>query len=102
MITSINGNEHPWPPEIEQLWHTHVDQADPKFLNTTITRANYFTPRPYVDEYNQGSNKAGFTYVVHTTGSAGVDSVWQCSWFEDWDPAKHEHYRHLGWSASRP
>lgn len=40
-----------------------MEIADPKLYDThgLPSAANYFTPRPYVDEYNQGSKEAGFT-----------------------------------------
>jgi hypothetical protein len=91
--TAINGKDRAWPEEIQQLWHTRVENADPKWLNVKIEYANYFTPRPYVDEYNRGSRQAGFTYTVRKVESAGVPSVWQCAWQETYDPVKHDRYR---------
>jgi hypothetical protein len=66
MRTTINGAEADWNEAIWQLWHTHVDLADPKHSDAgaRITDANYFTPRPYVDEYNRGDTKEGFTVTV--------------------------------------
>jgi len=63
MRTSINGQVAEWNETIWQLWHTHVDLADPKLSDAEarISDANYFTPRPYVDEYNRGDTKTGFT-----------------------------------------
>ncbi len=41
-----------WTPEIWGLWHTYVEAADPKLFERRGRpwRANFFTPRPYVDE----------------------------------------------------
>lgn len=60
MITQINGKDAPWTPVIQQKWDCCMqDVTDPRL----VWQANYFTPRPYVDEYNRGSNDEGFTYV---------------------------------------
>ena len=49
--------------EIEDLWSKHVD---PLFEHgETCETANYYTPRPYVDTYNKGSNTSGFVYIVN-------------------------------------
>lgn len=65
METSINGAKAEWSPEIWQLWHTFADGCDPKLTaNGTVEAANYFTPRPYVDEYNRGSRETGFVYTL--------------------------------------
>ncbi len=64
--TQINGEVAEWTPAIWQKWYTHIDQADPKLYDThgLPTLANYYTPRPYVDQYNRGSKTEGFTFVV--------------------------------------
>jgi hypothetical protein len=64
LTTTINGQPAEWTAEIWQRWHTFADEADPKWRDVTVSTANYFTPRPYVDEYNRGSHKAGFVYVL--------------------------------------
>jgi len=64
MITSINGLEAAWTRAIWRLWHTIAEEADPKLTTVPVTRANYFTPRPAVDEYNTGSRTYGFVYCV--------------------------------------
>ena len=79
MITSINGKPADWTPEIWQLWHTLAEKADPKAFDfAKVERANYYTPRPYVDQYNRGSEYEGFTYVV--VGTDGYKHVWQSQW----------------------
>jgi hypothetical protein len=60
VITSINGTEAPWTPEIEARWA----QAMADRSAAEVVRANYFMPRPYVDAYNTGSTSHGFTYVI--------------------------------------
>ena len=64
--TSINGEFCRWPIEVWRLWYTHVDQADPKLYDThgIATDANYWTPRPYVDQYNRGDVREGFTFTI--------------------------------------
>jgi hypothetical protein len=60
--TTDKGVEVVWTPEILALWDKRVA---PRFKEgERCSTANYFTPRPYVDQYNRGSNRAGFTYVV--------------------------------------
>jgi hypothetical protein len=63
--TQINGQDAEWSALIWQLWYTFADHADPKWTNVTVSTANYYTPRPYVDEYNTGSTQAGFCYVLN-------------------------------------
>ena len=48
-------------------------------LPRRIRSVNYFTARPFVDEYNRGSGKAGFTFVI------GRDVF-----FKEWKPATDE------------
>lgn len=63
MHTQINAQPAPWGKGVRALWNEH---AAPLFKDGDwCGSANFFTPRPYVDEYNRGSDKAGFTYVVH-------------------------------------
>ena len=70
MNTKINGKPDVWTDDILRLWHTHVC---PKFApGETCSEANYFTPRPYVDEWNRGSNKAGFVYTVQPGNRVGL------------------------------
>lgn len=64
MRTTINDEPAEWTPEIWAKWHTVADDADPKYTGERVTSANYYTPRPYVDEYNRGSREEGFTYIM--------------------------------------
>jgi hypothetical protein len=75
--TSINGKESPWSEDVWRLWRTFVHEADPKFyaLHGMPTRANYFTPRPYVDEYNRGSETAGFVWVAGKNGRTVYQTI---------------------------
>lgn len=68
--TSINGQPAEWTQAIWQLWHTYVDVADPKFYEKygRPTRGNYFTPRPYRNEYDRGSTTEGFTWTTFDKG----------------------------------
>lgn len=78
MITTINGREpQPWPDDVRALW---IAKVEPKLNeHLSVERANYFAPRPYVDEYNTGSNKAGFVYTV-TDVRNGKREVWRSEW----------------------
>lgn len=64
MECSINGTPATWPPAVWQLWNTHADACDPKLTVLTVKSANYFTPRPYRNEYDRGSGEEGFVYTV--------------------------------------
>lgn len=61
--TSINGKEAPWTDAVRALW-AQVVAAHFSGETRPVARANYFTPRPYVDQYNTGSDQSGFIYVV--------------------------------------
>lgn len=63
MRTLINAKDAAWTRAIQADWNAHVA---PRFkAGETCQSANYYTPRPYVDEYNRGSNSRGFVYVVN-------------------------------------
>mgnify|MGYP001597956752 CR=1 FL=1 len=70
MHTSINGQPAEWTEAIWRLWYTFVDQGDPQLYDDPglPSRANYFTARPYQDEWDQGDRKEGFTFVVGRHG----------------------------------
>lgn len=59
--TSINGKPAAWSPEILALWQAKLAGKD---WSRPVTHANYFTPRPAVDEYNRGSDREGFVYTL--------------------------------------
>jgi hypothetical protein len=64
MVTSINGKEAAWTSEIESLWQERVVRTGGRhFMESEVRRANYFTPRPPVDEWNRGSAEEGFVYT---------------------------------------
>lgn len=56
----INGVEAEWTVEIQNLWNEYKSED---MTDDAVSLANYFTPRPYKDEYNRGDNKRGFTYT---------------------------------------
>jgi hypothetical protein len=61
--TLVNGEPAPWTDGMRELWAlvvaAHFDGE-----TRPVVSANYFTPRPYVDEYNRGDDRSGFIYVV--------------------------------------
>ncbi len=59
----VNGDgDADWSEQIWKLWHANVS---PMFLGgESCSSANYYTPRPYRNEYDRGSDKEGFTFVV--------------------------------------
>lgn len=73
MKTSINGREAEWSEEIRDRWDsTELNRAE-----GVITSANWYTARPYQDEYSTGSTKEGFVY----TAKQGYDfQVYSVEW----------------------
>lgn len=61
--TLVNGLPANWTPEIEAEFTARVGPL--MSADEVVTRANYFTPRPYVDEYNRGDDRHGFTYTLN-------------------------------------
>jgi len=61
--TMVNGKPAAWNDEVRELWALVV-AAHFEGETRPVVSANYFTPRPYVDQYNMGSDKSGFTYTV--------------------------------------
>jgi len=59
--TSINGEPAEWPQRLHDLFAQKVQFA----ANERCTSANYFTARPYRNEYDTGSNEEGFVYTVN-------------------------------------
>jgi len=49
---------------IKTKWEEILKDLKEAKITGKITRSNYFTPRPYVDEYNRGSDQEGFCYVM--------------------------------------
>lgn len=62
MKTSILGQNAPWPPKIQDLFAEKLPRLESWEV---VTDANYFTPRPFVNEYDQGSRKEGFVYTLN-------------------------------------
>lgn len=65
--TCINGTPAEWTPEIRAKWDA---LAEPAVSNEygALVRADhpaYFTPRPYRNEYDRGSDREGFTYTAY-------------------------------------
>lgn len=60
--TEHDGRPEHWTAAVKQQWITRVAPRfkDMEFCST----AHYHEPRPWVDEYNTGSDQYGFTYVV--------------------------------------
>lgn len=62
--TNGRGEQIDWTPAIRTLFEDLViSQLNDDARDIPITEANYFTPRPYVDQYNTGSNRYGFTWT---------------------------------------
>lgn len=58
MKTMINGKPSEWSAEIQAKWDA-IERPE-----GMVNSVNYFAPRPYVDEYNRGDLKEGFTYTL--------------------------------------
>jgi hypothetical protein len=59
MNTSVNGKDAVWPEQVQKLWDTLTD-----FPKGKLVTANWFTARPWIDEYNRGSEHEGFVFTV--------------------------------------
>lgn len=59
---SINGKPAPWPQEVCDLFAQKCPKLEKEEI---VVSVNYFTPRPFVDEYNRGSDKEGFVYSLN-------------------------------------
>ena len=71
-VTLIMGGHALWTDEIQKEWN---DRISPLFRKgQSCPYANYYRPRPKVDEYNLGSAYFGFTYTVcdHVKGTRDV------------------------------
>lgn len=62
MRTTINSQEAVWTDYIKGLFVRTIENNLED--GETISHANYFTPRPYRNEYDTGSNKEGFCFVL--------------------------------------
>ena len=60
MKTQINGLDSAWPEAVSMKFAELMAER-PKVV---VTHANYYTSRPYVDEYNRGSHGHGFVYTI--------------------------------------
>jgi hypothetical protein len=72
MITRINGRPAEWTDEIRAKWEAaqpDVERAiaahNTKNQGETVTDCNYFTTRPYRNEYDRGSGDEGFVYTTN-------------------------------------
>ena len=75
MKTSIQGKDAPWSPKIKELF---AEKLPPLESGEVVTDANYFTPRPFVNEYNQGSRTEGFVYTLNNRRVCFVE--WTAIW----------------------
>ena len=60
MKTLINGKDAEWTPEIRAEWDAAMAERPP----AVFVCANYYTPRPYRNEYDRGWSDRGFVYVI--------------------------------------
>jgi hypothetical protein len=88
MQTQINGKDAPWPPDLYDAWNRVMDGQDD---DRPVVRCNYFTPRPYQDDYDRGSDKWGFTYT-RSSGWPADPAVFQVS-FTTLPPVAAEYRR---------
>jgi len=75
MITSINGVKKNWNSEIKELWEFWALPKINKKEEVKIISANYFTPRPYLDQYNLSTDKEGFVFTVKTITGYSVGCI---------------------------
>lgn len=63
MKRQINAKVAEWTPEIQAFWE-EVISTHPDADHGPVLQANYFTPRPYRNEYDRGDTREGFTYTI--------------------------------------
>ena len=73
MKTTFNANAASWLPEVQALWDARVNPD----ADTVITNANFFTARPWRNEYDRGSTREGFVFTVLEDG---CHHVCQAQW----------------------
>ncbi len=83
MTTLIRGKASDWTPEIWELWSLLTLSCG------RVLQANYFTPRPYVDEYNRGDPCWGFVYVCWNNTTL-TRQVWLFKTLQDPESWKQE------------
>lgn len=83
--TSVNGTRTTWAPD---TWEMYAHVAGELKGPHRVIAADYFTPRPYVDEFNPGRTFAGFTLTVKRPASVQQYVV-------DWEPPGDP----LAWAA---
>lgn len=72
MKTSVNGEPAEWPPAVIERWEL-LTKAEGK-----ITSANWYTARPWQDQYSTGSTTEGFVYTAKVGSAYRVyDATWQ-------------------------
>lgn len=64
MKTQINGKDADWSLMVRAKWDEAAASIPPRD-GEVVTQCNYFTPRPFKDEYNRGSREEGFTYTIN-------------------------------------
>ena len=60
--TTVRGKEAEWNVATWKLWNEYVAPLSSK--GEMCSSANYFTPRPFKNEYDLGTKTEGFVYVV--------------------------------------
>jgi hypothetical protein len=84
MKKTVNNQSDGWPPEVQAVWDL---VCGPKFEGETeykCQRANYFTPRLPVDEWNRASYEAGFVYVIVPVTGFPSPIVCEARWNTKW------------------
>lgn len=61
--TAVSGKVAPWGPAELAEWRRRV--APLLQEGETVEQANYFTPRPWRNEFDRGSDTFGFCYIVN-------------------------------------
>lgn len=77
-VTMINAKPAEWDEFIWELW----EQTAKRFRdNEACLNSNYFTTRPYVDQWNSGSSEYGFTYTAQKANDP-YPVVCQMTWID--------------------
>ena len=68
--TSINAKPSVWSGDIWRKWRQVARGINGAWAKigkgpAVVTHANYYTPRPYMNEYDRGSKAEGFIYTIN-------------------------------------
>ena len=68
MRTSVNAKPCNWEADIHRKWDAASNPDAEELDGAVIVSSNYFTPRPWRNEYDRGCGDEGFCFVTSRRG----------------------------------